>query len=165
MMLLRLALSDFDHVPNLFAHLPLTMRWLDASKMFRKLFYHNDSSSNDHAWAVAVTLGHSNPSKVSLRYYVHCLDLWLSLALQFNSSVGGPVDDEQLRKLSGLRRSTAHKRLPSLKHEDPVQHRKRQAEFARDLFRRRYALPLLLIKGIKVSASSPHSGSANLCRA
>jgi integrase len=151
-MLLRLALSDFDHVPNLFPHLPLTMRWLDASKMFRKLFYHNDSSSNDHAWAVAVTLGHSNPSKVSLRYYVHCLDLWLSLALQFNSSVGGPVDDEQLRKLSGLRRSTAYKHLPSLKHEDPVQHKKRQAEFARDLFRKRYALPLLLIKDLKLSA-------------
>jgi integrase len=160
-MLLRLAVSDFDHVPDLFPHLPLTMRWLKASKRFRTLFYLNVSSSNDHAWAVAVTLGHSNPYKVSLRYYVHCLDLWLSLALQFNSSLGGPINDEQLRKLSGLPRSTAYTRLPSLKHEDPVQHRKRQAEFARNLFRKRFALPVLTLKGLKVPASSPHPSSAN----
>ncbi len=92
---------------------------------------------------------------------MHCLDLWLSLALQFNSSLGGPVDDEQLRKLSGLRRSTAYTRLPSLKEEDPVQHRKRQAEFACKLFRERFALPVLTLKDMNVPASSPHAGSAN----
>jgi hypothetical protein len=145
-MFLRLTLSDLDHVPDLFPHLPLTMQWLNASKTFRELFYHNDTSSGDHAWAVAITLGHSNPSKVSLRYYVHCLDLSLSLALRFNSSLGGLIEDEQLRKLSGLRRSTAYNHLPALKQEDPVQHRKRQAEFARNLFRKRFALPLLTLK-------------------
>ncbi len=57
-MLLRLAISDSDYVPNLFPHLPLTMRWLEASKTFRGLFYLNNdqASSNDHAWAVASTL-------------------------------------------------------------------------------------------------------------
>lgn len=74
-MFLRLTLGNLDHVPNLFPHLPLTMRWLQASEMFRKLFFHNDASRGDDAWAVTSTLGHSNPSKVSLRYYVHCLDL------------------------------------------------------------------------------------------
>jgi integrase len=147
-MFLRLTLGDLDHVPDLFPHLPLTMRWLQASKMFRKLFFHNDASSGDDAWAVTMTLGHSNPSKVSLRYYVHCLDLLLSLALQFNSSLGGPVDDRQLRKLSGLRRSTAYLRLPSLKDEDPVQHRKRQADFARNQFRKHFDLPVLRLKSI-----------------
>ncbi len=106
-MLLRLALSDLDYVPELFPHLPLTMRWLEASRGFRMLFYQNDHSSNDHAWAVASALGHSNPSSVSLKTYVHCLDLWLSLALESIPSVGGEIDDEQLRKLSGLPRSTA----------------------------------------------------------
>lgn len=121
------------------------MRWLEVSKTFRGLFYLNQdvSSSNDHAWAVASTLGHANPSSVSLKSYVHCLDLWLSLALEFTSSPGGEVADEQLRKLSGLPRSSAHTRLRSTKNEDPLRKRELQAEFGRTLFRERLGLPEL----------------------
>lgn len=73
------------------------MRWLEVSKTFRGLFHLNQdvSSSNDHAWAVASTLGHVNPSSVSLKSYVHCLNLWLSLALEFTSSPGGEVAQAQ----------------------------------------------------------------------
>jgi integrase len=143
-MLLRLALSDLAFVPNLFPHLPLTTRWLEASRTFRGLFYSNNdqSSSNDHAWAVASTLGHSNPS-ISMRSYVHCLDLWLSLALEFTSSPGGENADEHLRKLSGLPHSTAHTRLRSTKKEEPLRRREFQAEFTRGVFRERFGLPEL----------------------
>ena len=146
-MLLRLAVSDsgLNYVPNLFPHLPLTMRWLEASKTFRALFYLNNdqSSSNDHAWAVASTLGHSNPSSVSLKSYVHCLDLWLSLALESMASSGGEVGDEQLRKLSGLPHSTAHTRLRSTKNEEPQRRRELQSEFTLALFRERFGLSVL----------------------
>jgi hypothetical protein len=43
------------------------------------------------------------------------------LALQFNSCLGGLVDDVQLRKLSGFRRSTAYTPLPTLKQEDALE--------------------------------------------
>jgi integrase len=143
-MLLRLALSDLEFVPNLFPHLPLTMRWLEASKRFRELFYQNNdlSSSKDHAWAVASTLGHSNPN-ISMRSYVHCLDLWLSLELEFTFSPRGEISDEQLRKLSGLPPSTAHARLRSTKNEAPSRRRELQSEFTRGLFRERFGLPML----------------------
>ena len=118
------------------------MRWLEASKTFRELFYfNNQSSKNDHAWAVASALGHSNPSSVSVRSYVHCLDLWLSLALESIASSGGLVGDEQLRKLSGLPHSTAHTRLRSTKNEEPLRRRELQSEFTRGLFRERFGLP------------------------
>jgi hypothetical protein len=121
------------------------MRWLEASKTFRALFYLNNdqSSSNDHAWAVASTLGHSNPSSVSLKSYVHCLDLWLSLALESMASSGGEVGDEQLRKLSGLPHSTAHTRLRSTKNEEPQRRRELQSEFTLALFRERFGLSVL----------------------
>jgi integrase len=142
-MLLRLALSDsdLDYVPNLFPHLPLTMRWLEVSKTFRGLFYLNNdrASSNDHAWAVASALGHSNPN-ISMRSYVHCLDVWLSLALESIASSRGEVGDEQLRKLSGLPHSTAHTRLASTKDEEPIRKRELQVEFTRRLFKERFGL-------------------------
>ena len=70
---------------------------------------------NDHAWAVATTLGHSNPDTVTLRHYVHCLDILLALFLESRTKFGAPSSPKQLRRISGLPRSTAFDWLPGSK--------------------------------------------------
>ena len=109
---MRLMVADLDRVPNLFPHLPKTTVWLRASQDFRSLLFHNSQSMNDSAWAVCATLGHSNPNTVTLRYYVHCLDLLLAEFLEARTKLGAPATRTELRKLSGLPRSTAYFRLP-----------------------------------------------------
>jgi len=111
-MFMRLMVADLDRVPDLFPHLPKTTLWLKASHEVRSLLLHN-SGMNDHAWAVAVMMGHSNPDKVTLRYYVHCLDLLLALFLAARTKLGAAATAEELRSLSGLPHSTAYHRLPA----------------------------------------------------
>ncbi|HUZ95746.1 MAG TPA: hypothetical protein VMU57_12625 [Edaphobacter sp.] len=111
-MFMRLMLSDLDQVPDLFPHLEKTTSWLKASGEFRSLLLHNGLSMNDHAWAVATTLGHSNPDNVTLRYYTHCLDTLLALFLESRTKFGALASPHELRRASGLPRSTAFEWLP-----------------------------------------------------
>jgi hypothetical protein len=111
-MFMRLMLSDLDQVPDLFPHLEKSTTWLKASGEFRSLLLHNGLSMNDHAWAVATTLGHSNPDNVTLRYYTHCLDILLALFLESRTKFGALASPQELRRTSGLPRSTAFEWLP-----------------------------------------------------
>jgi len=71
---MRLMLSDLDHIPELFPHQVKTQKWLEQSKAFRKGLYLNDSMTRKHIYAVSSLLGHSGPD-MSLEHYIHCLDL------------------------------------------------------------------------------------------
>jgi len=121
-MFLRLTIADLglDHAKGLFPHLSKTSEWLRASGEFKSLLLHNGYEMNDNSWAVAATLGHSNPDLVTLRDYVHCLDSILSLFLEFRTKLGSPADPEQLRALSGLPRSTAFLWLPKAKERSDI---------------------------------------------
>jgi hypothetical protein len=112
-MFMRLMVADLDQIPEMFPHLPKTTQWLKASKKVRSLLLHNCQAMNDHAWEVAAMMGHSNPNTVTLRYYVHCLDLLLAQFLEARTIPGTPATRDELRSLSGLPRSTAYFRLPA----------------------------------------------------
>jgi hypothetical protein len=112
-MFMRLMLADLDRVPNLFPHLPRTTLWLKASQEFRSLLLHNTVAMNDHSWAVAAMIGNSNPRSVTLRFYVCCLDLLLAHFLEARTKLGAPATLEELRRQSGLPRSTAYFQLPA----------------------------------------------------
>jgi hypothetical protein len=115
-MYMRLMIADLDQAAaKLFPHWPKTTIWLLASRDLRCLLLHNNDSVNDSGWAVCATLGHSNPDTVTLRYYVHCLDLLLALFLEARTKLGAPDSRKELRRLSGLPRSTAYSQLPASK--------------------------------------------------
>lgn len=71
---MRLMLSDLDHIPVIFPQQVKTQKWLEQSKAFRKGLYLNDSMTRKHIYAVSSLLGHSGPD-MSLEHYIHCLDL------------------------------------------------------------------------------------------
>jgi integrase len=113
-MYMRLMIADLDQAAaKLFPHWPKTTIWLQASRDLRCLLLHNNDSVNDTGWAVCATLGHSNPDTVTLRYYVHCLDLLLAFFLEARTKLGAPATREAIRGLSGLPLSTAYSQLPA----------------------------------------------------
>jgi hypothetical protein len=132
-MFMRLMLADLDRIPEIFPHLPKTTLLLKAAPEFRWLLLHNDHAMNDHAWAVAVTMGHSNPDKVTLRYYVHCQDLLTNLFLEARTKQGTPATRDELRSLSGLPQRTANSQLLAPeKHNDNTDRAAAMDEKARD---------------------------------
>jgi len=152
----RLMLAQLGDIPDMFPHLPLTTKWLQAAKEFRQLLYWNSTVDNDHGWAAATELGHSNPKDVSAVHYIHCFDILLAQYLEQNP-VYGSVEDDQLRKMSGLPKTTAYERYPLEWSNSPsadmeaidtlslksTAHKKRvakRASFARDLFIERFGL-------------------------
>lgn len=106
-LLTRLQLSDMPEIPNLFGHLPKTMEWLRKSKEFRRELYGNDQVSNNHAWAVATLMGHSNPN-VSFASYTHLNDIVLPEFLRnCNGLELASSTRERLRLSSSRSRDTA----------------------------------------------------------
>ncbi|MGB8479717.1 MAG: hypothetical protein WCE63_12900 [Acidobacteriaceae bacterium] len=170
---LRLMLAQLDEIPDLFPHLTRTAKWIRASKEFRQLLYANELVENDHAWAAASLLGHSNPQTVTVPHYVHCLDLLLAVFLKQNS-VFGKVEDEQLRKMSGFSKSTAYKKFsPANSTPSPEncasaesiamppsaesQRAAKAASFAQDVFRQRFGLDTLRNDSFCVQSQPPIS--------
>ncbi len=123
--LTRLLLSQFPQIPNLFPHLPKTTEWLMQSKQFRRELYGNDLVENDHAWAVAVLMGHSTPT-VSFASYCHTLDILLA---EYLRASGAFEEDFQERlRLSGAEsRSGSFAKVPSTRasaaktNSDPIE--------------------------------------------
>ena len=70
---LRLMFAQLDEIPDQFLHLQSTTKWIQASREFRQLLYANNLVDNDHAWAIASLLGHSNWEDVTAPHYIHCL--------------------------------------------------------------------------------------------
>ncbi|TAM43581.1 MAG: hypothetical protein EPN55_13350 [Gammaproteobacteria bacterium] len=104
---LRLLLSGFESVPELFPHLPETQAFLAASRDFRKALYGHDHPTRKHLYALASVLGHSGPD-ISLAHYIHTCDLALALAL---ASRPGALDETALVRCSGLPPATAYRWL------------------------------------------------------
>lgn len=159
---LRLALADQD-VSNLFPHLPKTTVWLKHSQELRSLLLHSDASVNDSAWVVAAIMGHSNPGRVTFRYYVHSADIVLAQILKARATAGSYARGDastrvdELRGVSGLPRSTAYNRRPASRDLKQAQnfsasggdlqfgagwHQKPEDEFVLKLFSDRLRLPV-----------------------
>jgi site-specific recombinase XerD len=106
----RLILSDFETVPDLFPHLPETNRWIkETSKPFRAALYGNDNVTNDHGWAISTLLGQSCP-EVPLDNYIHTLDRLSPLVLSESGYLEDVCGNTVLRDASGLK-GTFYNRL------------------------------------------------------
>lgn len=156
---MRLALADLGHM-DLFPHLSKTTIWLQSSRELRSLLLHSGESVNDCAWIVAAIMGHSNPGRVTFRYYVHSLDILLAQFLETRTPSGAPANADELRGLSGLPHSTAYTQLPAspIKNQAPnlnssagdlqsgaAWHLKSENEFVLKIFSGRIGLPVYTI--------------------
>lgn len=117
--LTRLLLSDLPEIPVLFPHLPETTKWLQESKSFRLALYGNDRVENDHAWAVAVLMGHSQPG-ISFASYCHTLDILTTEILRNSAGLESAWSlRERVRTSSSRGRTAGYKHLPALASPAP----------------------------------------------
>lgn len=115
----RLILSDFEKIPDLFAHIPETNRWIkESSKPFRLALYENENVTNDHGWAISTLLGQSRPD-VPMDNYIHTVDRLSPVVLSESGYLDNVYEDTLLRDASGLEFGTFYNRLK--KHKSPAE--------------------------------------------
>jgi site-specific recombinase XerD len=109
---IRLLLSDFKEIPDLFPHLKETNEWIKkTSKPFRAALYLNENITNDHGWAISTELGQSRPD-VAVDNYIHTFDRLSPLVLSESGYLTDVCDGTLLRDASGLE-GTYYNRLKS----------------------------------------------------
>jgi len=107
---LRLIVSDFKTIPDLFPHLAKTNEWVkNSSKPFRAALYLNENVTNDHGWAISSLLGQSRPD-VAVDNYIHLFDRLSPVVLGESGYLDDLFGETVLRDASGLKGAFYYRR-------------------------------------------------------